>query len=227
MKRQGCSLNERRPARGLEQPQQLRPRHRPRRVERARTPALPDEVVDVVIRQRRAWDADIVDRVTSIDICAPDGCLPRFGSLLRHHPHPRHDVHRRSAVPARSGRRQLRRARSVKAALIKGVARQSHALRPDHGHSAAARPARRRRCATKNGIPVGQRRRGDGHVRRHSRRVLGVPGPARAWRRGAGAGSGVAAGAGNVACARAVPVRLSAARVARLAAGRGRDARAS
>ena len=51
-------------------------------------------------------------------------------------------------------------------------------------------------------------------------------GAARTGRRGARARSGVAAGARQHRCARAVPVRLSAARIARLAAGRRRDAAA-
>ena len=59
---------------------------------------------------------------------------------------------------------------SVKAALHPGRARQSHALRADDGHSAAARSARQEDAREKR-HPDRRRRRSDGDVGRHPRRV--------------------------------------------------------
>ncbi len=94
---------------------------------------------------------------------------------------------------------------SVKAALVRGRRGKSHALRPDHGYSAAGRAARRQ-TAARNGIPVGS----PDEVMVTSGGIHGVfaacqglldPGdevlvPDPEW----------PPSAGNIACARAVPV---------------------
>ena len=84
-----------------------------------------------------------------------DGQLSRSRAVLRHHPHPRHDVLGRSAVPARPGGRQLRRAR-----VGQGGAHQGR--RTTIAPTTSRRPASRRcsnllaaKLREKNGIPVG------------------------------------------------------------------------
>ena len=78
----------------------------------------------------------------------------RLRSVLRHRPHPRHDVHRQGSVPARSGRRQLRRARNGQAGDAQGDRRQPHPLPADHRHAAAAGAVAEKLRKT-NGIPIG------------------------------------------------------------------------
>ena len=114
---------------------------------------------------------------------------------------------------------------SVKAALVQRRRRQPHALRPDDRHSAARSSCSSTKMRAANGIPDRQPGRGHGHVRRHSRRLRrrARDCSSRATRCSCPIRSGRRR-QGNISCAHAVPVPLSAARVARLAAGRRRDA---
>ena len=78
-------------------------------------------------------------------------------SLLRNHPHPRHDVLGRRSVPPRSGRRQLRRARHRQVGDDARDRREQVALPPDHRCASPARADRgeasRQERASRSTIP--------------------------------------------------------------------------
>ncbi len=105
------------------------------------------------------------------------GLIPRRRSLLGHHPHPRPHVFGRAAVPARSGRRQLRRAGVPEGGTRSGPLREN---RTHYVQTTGIPPLVERLVAklrTKNCDSGRRTRRGHGHDRRDSRRCSS---PARA-----------------------------------------------
>ena len=72
------------------------------------------------------------------------GHFPRHRPLLRHHPDPRHDVHRQGSLPPGPGGRQLRRAGYGQTGDAPRDRREPQPLPSDDRRSASARAARRK-----------------------------------------------------------------------------------
>ena len=82
-------------------------------------------------------------------VASPHGPVPRLRALLRHHPHPRHDVFGQGSLPARSGRRQLRGTRVGEDGDAPGDRRQPQPLRPNDRPSAGCWISSSPSCGTR------------------------------------------------------------------------------
>ena len=185
--------------------------------------------MDVVIGARRVFgmrvmDASLSTRLQLIMLC--DGSRTSthvpFSGIIRI----RDMMYtRRSAVPARSGRRQLRRARV-------GQGRARRAASTTTARTTCRRPAfrrcsscSRRRCGRRTAFPIGGADEVMVTTRRHPRRLRACQGLLEPGDEVLVPDPGVAAGAGQHRVRARRAGAVSAARVARLAAGRRRDAR--